>query len=73
MSEMFIKVISKIAKSIVAHENDMLLHAITMVSVKVQVRIGNKILKTIKVSSIRSSNKSKSGTYNKTCLQSKDE
>jgi hypothetical protein len=60
-----------IAKIIVAHENDMLLHVIVMVSVKVQVRTGNNMIETIKVSTKRASNKNKSGTsINETCLQS---
>jgi hypothetical protein len=39
-----------IAKIIVARGNDMLLYVIAMVSVKVQLRIGNKMLETIKAS-----------------------
>jgi hypothetical protein len=63
-----------IAKIIVAHEDDMLLHVMVMASIKVQVRIGNKILETIEVSTIRASNRSKSGaSINETCLQTKVE
>jgi hypothetical protein len=50
-----LKVIHTIANVIVAHENDMLLHIIIMVSTKVEVSIRNKMLKTIKASKIRAS------------------
>jgi hypothetical protein len=71
MSEMFIESDQLIT---VAHEDDMLLDVIFMVSVKEQVRIGNKKLQTIKASAKGASNKSKSGTsINEICLQSKVE
>jgi hypothetical protein len=66
-------VINTTAKIIVDHENDTLLHVIIVVSIEVQVRIGNKLLKTIKASAIRASDNSKSGTSIETCLQSKVE
>jgi hypothetical protein len=67
-------VIDIVAKITFAHENKMLLHVVIMVSVKAQVRIGKKILETIKVSKIRAYDKSKNGTsINETCLQSKVE
>jgi hypothetical protein len=71
---MFIESDDTIATIIAAHENGMLLHVIVMVSDKVQVRIGNKMLETIKGSTIREYYESKSGTsINETCLQSKVE
>jgi hypothetical protein len=54
-------VINTVVNIVVAHENDMLLHIIIMASVKVRVRIGNKILETTKVSTIKTFDKSKSG------------
>jgi hypothetical protein len=52
-------------------------HVVTIVivvSIKVQVRIWNKMLETLKASTIRASNKSKSVTSNnETCLQTKVE
>jgi hypothetical protein len=66
-------VINTTEKIIVAHENDML-HVIIMVSIKEQVRIGNKMLKTINVRTIKASNKNKgSKSIQETCLQSKVE
>jgi hypothetical protein len=50
----------------------MLIHGIVMVSVKVQVKIGNKMMETVKASTMRASNKIKSDTsISETCLQSK--
>jgi aspartokinase len=65
---------STIAKITVSRENDMLLLAVVMANVKVEERIVNKMLETIKTSTIRASNKSKSGpSINATCLHSKVE
>jgi hypothetical protein len=52
-------VISRNAKTIVVHENDMLLHVIVMISVEVQVRNENKMTETIKARTTRASNKTK--------------
>jgi hypothetical protein len=57
-----LNVLNTIAKITSAHENDKLLHVIVMVSVKVQVRIGNKMLETMTASTITASTRRKNGT-----------